>query len=244
MPRQMDEDLRRIRERLLAMGGRVEEMIAAAMHALAERDPRGAEAVIEADIRVDRLEKEIDGLCHVLLVRHHPMAIDHRLLIAVMKMTNDLERMADSAKNIARGVIRLGSEPPIAPRIDLPRMSSRVQAMVRDGLDAFVHEDLTAAYRVLRSDDEVDALYRRMFDELLRFMGERPETVSRAVQFLLIGRNLERIADHATNVAENVIYHLEGRDVRHPATAGLGTGPPNPLPDRYPGATGPFTDAT
>jgi phosphate transport system protein len=182
--RQLDQELRRIRERVVFMSGSVEAMIEGAVLALIDRNRSRAEMVIDADREVDRLENEIDALCHSVLVRHQPTAVDHRFLMAVMKITNDLERMGDSAKNIARSVLRISPEHPLKPYVDLPRMSELAQAMVSDALDSFVVEDAVAAH------------------------------------LLMIARNLERIADHATNVAESVIYYLEGRDVRHPAAAG------------------------
>ncbi len=220
MPRQIDQELLRIRERVVFMGGTVEAMIEGAVNALIQHDRGRAEVVIEADKTVDRLENEIDGLCHSVLVRHQPAAIDHRFLMAVMKITNDLERMGDSAKNIARAVLRLTEEPPLKPYVDLPRMSELTQDMVGDALDSFVVEDQAAAHAILKRDDEVDAIYDRLFDDLQGFMRADPNSVGRAVQLLMIARNLERIADHATNVAESVIYYLQGLDVRHPAAAG------------------------
>lgn len=220
MSRQLDQELRRIRERVVFMSGSVEAMIEDAVQALIDRDRDRAEMVIGADREVDRLENEIDALCHSVLVRHQPTAVDHRFLMAVMKITNDLERMGDSAKNIARAVLRISTEHPLKPYVDLPRMSELAQAMVGDALDSFVVEDTVAAHAVLKRDSAVDAIYDRLFEELQELMRRDPAAVSRAVHLLMIARNLERIADHATNVAESVIYYLEGRDVRHPAAAG------------------------
>jgi phosphate transport system protein len=218
--RQIDHELHRIRERVLFMSGSVEAMIDAAMGALSDHDRERAERVIGADLVVDRLENEIDGLCHSVLVRHQPTAVDHRFLMAVMKITNDLERMGDSAKNIARSVIRLTAEEPLKPYVDLPRMSELTQDMVGNALDSFVMEDQVAARAILERDDAVDTIYYRLFDELQDYMRQDPGNVTRAVHLLMVARNLERIADHATNVAESVIYYLEGQNVRHPAVAG------------------------
>lgn len=216
MERHFELELRRVREQLLEMGGRVEEMIGKAMDALTERTPDLCTLVLEEDRRVDRMEIEIDEACYSIMVRHQPAARDMRFLIAVMKIVTDLERIGDSAVNICQSVERLNQEPPLKPYIDLPRMAKLVAGMVREALDAFVRKDSTQAARVTEADDEVDALYRQLFRELLTFMIEDPKTTTRALHLLLIARNMERIADHATNVAEDVIYYVEGRDVRHP----------------------------
>lgn len=215
MERPLDQDLAQIRESLLEMGGMVEQMIATATRALVERDHEAAKEVIVVDRAVDRLEKEIDEACHSVLVRRQPAAVDLRLLIAVMKITADLERMGDSAVNIAQATTPLNEEPLLKPYVDLPRMSQKVQEMVRSSLDAFVHRDAELALGVCRGDDEIDTLYRRLFDELVTMMTADRNAVRRAVHLLLIARNLERIADHATNIGEDVIYYVEGLDIRH-----------------------------
>lgn len=215
MERQLDQDLDRINQSLLRMGGLVEGMIAGAMQSLIERDAAHAEAVIAVDREVDQLEKDIDGACSLVMALRHPTASDLRFLVAVMKMATDLERMGDSAVNISEAVGVINQEPPLKPYIDLPRLSEITRGMVRDSLDSFVHRDASAALAVCRRDDEVDGLYKQLFRELLTYMIESPKNVSRALHLLLIARNLERIADHATNVAEDVIFFVEGRDVRH-----------------------------
>jgi len=215
MERHLDSQLERIRQNLLRMGGMVERMIGRANDALVERDEEAIRQVIEGDLEVDRLEMDIDEACHHTLVRYQPTAVDLRFLVAVMKIVNDLERMGDSAVNIAQSVEQLNREPPLKPYIDLPEMSRVVREMVARSLDAFVRRDVGMAESVLATDDEVDARYKQLFRELLTYMAEDPKTVSRCLHLLLIARNLERIADHATNVAEDVIYFVEGRDVRH-----------------------------
>lgn len=217
MERPLDQDLAQIRESLLEMGGLVEQMIATATRALVERDREAAKEVIVVDRAVDRLEKEIDEACHSVLVRRQPAAVDLRLLIAVMKITADLERMGDSAVNIAQATDSLNEEPLLKPYVDLPKMSQKVQEMVRSSLDAFVRRDAELALTVCRGDDEIDTLYRRLFDELMQMMVADRNAVRRAVHLLLIARNLERIADHATNIGEDVIYYVEGFDIRHRA---------------------------
>lgn len=215
MERQLDQDLDRINQSLLRMGGLVEGMIAGAMQALIERDAAHAEAVIAVDREVDQLQKDIDSACSLVMALRQPTASDLRFLVAVMKMATDLERMGDSAVNISEAVEVINQEPPLKPYIDLPRLSEITRAMVRDSLDSFVHRDAAAALAVCRRDDEVDGLYKQLFRELLTYMIESPKNVSRALHLLLIARNLERIADHATNLAEDVIFFVEGRDVRH-----------------------------
>ena len=213
--RRLHGQLATIRDRLIQMGGEVEAMIATATRALVERDEALVAQVIENDRRIDLLELEIDDACHSVLARNQPTAIDMRFLVAVMKITADLERMGDSAVNIVQAARELNREPPLKAYVDLPRMSREVQAMVRESLDAFVRRDATLAAQVCTSDDRVDGLYRQLFAELLEMMGSDPKAVARGVHLLLVARNLERIADHATNVAEDVIYYVEGRDVRH-----------------------------
>jgi len=204
-----------IRLRLIEMGAQVESMIGAATRALIERDEELVTRVIEQDSSVDRMEVEIDDECHQVLARNQPTAVDMRFLVAVMKITADLERMADSAVNIAQAARQLNQEPPLKSYIDVPRMSARVQVMVRESLDAFVGRDAALANRVPHEDDEIDQIYRRLFAELVELMRTDNTSVPRALHLLLVARNFERIADHATNIAEDVVYYVEGRDIRH-----------------------------
>jgi phosphate transport system protein len=220
MERLLDQDLDRVRQTLLKMGGMVEGMVAKATQALLERSARLCTEVIEGDRDIDHLEIEIDEMVHSIMVRKQPIAVDLRFLVAVMKINNDLERIGDSAVNIAQSVEQINDQPPLKPYIDLPHLSELVQKMVRDSLDAFVRKDVALATKVCSSDDEVDGLYKQIFRELLTYMIEDPKTVSRALHLLLISRNLERIADHATNIAEDVIYYVEGRDIRHSMAGG------------------------
>jgi phosphate transport system protein len=215
MERHRDQDLEKIRNTLLRMGGLVERMIGEAMEALVERDLARAQAVIATDDEVDAVEKELDELCHRHMALQQPTAVDLRFLVAIMKIATDLERMGDSAVNIAQAAEVLNREPPLKPYLDLPRLARITQEMVRDALDSFVRRDTAAALAVCRRDDEVDGLYKQLFRELLSYMMEDPRTVTRALHLLLVSRNYERIADHATNVAEDVIFYVEGRDIRH-----------------------------
>ena len=219
MERHRDHDLDKIRQSLLRMGGVVERMLHEAMRALTDRDEPRAQAVIRTDDEIDRLQVEIDGLCNRMLALQQPTAVDLRFLVATMKIATDLERMGDSAVNVAQAVEVLNQEPPLKPYIDLPRLADLTQSMVRDALDSFVRKDARAAVDVCRRDDEVDGLYKQLFRELVTYMIEDPRNITRALHLLLIARNYERIADHATNVAEDVVFYVEGRDIRHSADA-------------------------
>lgn len=221
MERRLDQDLNRIRQSLLRMAGTVEEMVARATQALLDRNADLWREVVARDREVDQMEIDIDEVCHSVLSRMQPAASDLRFLVAVMKINSDLERIGDSAVNIAHSVEALLTQPPLDTQVDLALLSDRVQKMVRDSLNAFVRKDARLASAVLAGDDEVDALYREIFRELLTAMIETPTTVTRALHLLLIARNFERIADHATNVAEDVIYFVEGKDVRHLGAAAL-----------------------
>lgn len=216
MERRIDQDLDRIRQSLLRMAATVEGMVAKATRSLIDRDADLWREVVRQDDEVDLMELEIDEVCHSVLLLRQPTAVDLRFLVAVMKINSDLERIGDSAVNIAQSVEQLIEQPPLKPYIDLPHLSNLVQKMVRDSLDAFVGRDAALATAVCGRDDEVDGLYHQIFRELLTYMIEDPRTVSRALHLLLVARNLERIADHATNISEDVIYYVEGRDVRHP----------------------------
>lgn len=217
MERHVHHQLEEIRQSLLAMGGKVEEMIGDAITALVERDRERALAVIGQDKQVDAFEVSIDTKCRTVWATQQPTAIDLRLLIAVTKITNELERIGDSAVNIAQSADILADQTPLKPYVDIPRLTTIAQSMVRDSLDALMQRDTAKALEVCARDDRVDALYSQLFRELVTFMAEDPRTVGRALQILLVARNLERIADHATNVAEDVIYYVEGRDIRHSA---------------------------
>ena len=215
MERRLDHDLSRIRKNLLRMAATAEGMVAEATEALIRRDSALCHSVIQRDREVDQMEMDLDEICHTVLGCRQPTARDLRFLVAVMKITGDLERIGDSAVNIAQSVLKLNDQPQLKPYIDLPHLSELSRAMVRRSLDSFVFGDAAAAAQVLQSDDEVDAVYKKLFQELQAYMEDDAATVSRALHLLLIARNLERIADHATNIAEDVIYYVEGRDVRH-----------------------------
>ncbi len=210
-----EEELQALKNRLLTMGALVEERVHQAVRSLIDRRLDEAEAVIAADKEVNDLQIDIDDRCLKLLATQSPLAIDLRLITAAMKINADLERIGDQAVNVAENVIKLLPQPPLKPLIDIPRMAELAQQMTRDALDAFVKKDPALARDVLRRDDEVDSLKDQVFRELLTYMMADPGTIQRALSLILISRNIERIADHATNIAEDVIFLVEAKDVRH-----------------------------
>jgi phosphate transport system protein len=215
MTRHFHEELDALKQTLLAMGGLVEDQIRRAMRALLERDDVIAQEVIDRDRQVNTYDVEVDEQCVNLLALHQPAAGDLRFITTAMKIVTDLERIGDQAVNIAQRALELNREPQLKPYIDLPRMADKAQRMVKESLDAFVAGDTALARQVCGEDAEVDALKEQIFRELLTFMMEDPRTVSRAIRVILISRFMERVADHATNIAEMVIYLVEGKMVRH-----------------------------
>ena len=215
MQRHIDEELRVLHQEILRMGSLVEEALAKAMKALVERNIQLAEEIITSDEAINMLEIEIDELCLRLLALHQPAAADLRFIVMALKINNDLERMGDQAVNIAERTVALLREPLLKLATDVPRMGVLAQGMVKDGLDAFVRRDVALAREVCRRDDEVDRLNDQAFAELVDCMRRDTATVARALDWILIGRHLERVADHATNLAEDVIYLVEGRTIKH-----------------------------
>ena len=215
MQRHFHEELETLKQTLLAMGGLVEDQIRRVMRALVERDSDLAQEVIERDREVNTYDVEVDEKCVELLALHQPTAGDLRFITTAMKIVTDLERIGDQAVNIAQRVVELNREPQLKPYIDLPRMADKAQRMVKESLDAFVARDTELARQVCAEDDAVDAFKEQIFRELLTFMMEDPKTIPRAIRLILISRFLERVADHATNIAEMVIYMVESKMVRH-----------------------------
>ena len=213
--REYDSELHKLHDQLLLMGAKVEEMIANSMRALTERDSDLARRLIEFDHQINRLELEIDELCLRILAKRQPVASDLRLITTALKLVTDLERIGDACVNICERVIELNMEPILKPYVDLPRMAETAQAMGRDALDAFVQGDLERAREVVERDRVVDAYYGQVFRELITYMMEDPRNVYRAVRAQSIAKYLERIGDHATNLAEMVIFMIGGKDVRH-----------------------------
>jgi phosphate transport system protein len=210
-----ENELQALKNRLLTMGGLVEERVHQSIHALVSRSEEEAERVIAADKEVNDLQIDVDERCIKLLATQTPLASDLRLITVAMKINDDLERIGDQAVNIAENVMKLLPHPPLKPLIDIPRMAEIAQEMTRDALDAFVNRDAVLARTVLERDDEVDSLKDQVFRELLTYMMADPGTIARALSLVLVSRNLERIADHATNIAEDVIFLVEAKDVRH-----------------------------
>lgn len=212
-----DEELMRLKERVLKMGVMVETAIKDSVRSLVERDNELAAAVIEKDHQVNALDVEIDEESIRLIALRQPKAGDLRFITTAMKVTTDLERMGDMAVNIAERALELNEEPILKPYIDIPKMSHIAQGMTRDALDSFVKRDKKLAMEVIMRDDEVDDLKHQVLRELLFFMIQDPTTASRAMKISFVAQYLERIADHATNIAEMVIYLVEGKLIRHMA---------------------------
>lgn len=213
--RHFQGELEQLKTRLLEMGGLAEDRLGDAMRALVDADARLVEEVITGDAAINALHIELDDRCFKLLALHQPMAVDLRAIVAAVKINTDLERVGDLAVNIAEAVRRYLHHPPVKELIDIPRMAGIAQGMLRDALDAFVRRDTTLAQSVLEADDALDALKTQVFRELLTYMLQDPRTIEPALDLILISRHLERIGDHATNVAEDVIFMVSARDVRH-----------------------------
>jgi phosphate transport system protein len=220
--RHYERELQELKEKVLLLGGTVELMIASSMKSLLTRDSDLAKSVIASDPRVDAMELEIDHLCLSLLALRQPAASDLRFIATALKIVTDLERIGDLTVNIAERAAELNTEPPLKPYIDIPRMASKVAGMVHQALDAFVNRNSALAREVLGEDDDVDRLNVQLFRELLTYMIEEPKNVARALRITFIAKYLERIADHATNIAQMVIFLCEGQDVRH-TPAGRGS---------------------
>ncbi len=215
--RHFQEELDILKTRLLEMGGLAEERVRHAVQGLAERDFAQIQHVLDGDEPINVLHIEVDDRCLKLLALHQPMAADLRAVMAAVKINTDLERVGDLAVNIAEAAKRYALHPPVKRLIDIPRMADIAQAMLRDALDAYVTRDMVLAQRVLNEDDKLDALKTQIFRELLTFMLQDPVTIEPALDLILVSRHLERIGDHATNIAEDVIFMVSARDVRHHA---------------------------
>ncbi|MBF0557816.1 MAG: phosphate signaling complex protein PhoU [Nitrospirae bacterium] len=210
-----DEELVRLKDTVLKMGSMVENAIRDSVKALVDRDNQLAKAVIDKDHQINALDSEIDEECIRLIALMQPKAGDLRFITTAMKITTDLERMGDMAVNIAERALELNEEPMLKPYIDVPRMREVAQGMTRDVLDAFVKGDKKLAMDVIMRDDEVDELRHDILKELILFMVQDPSTVTRATKIIFVAQYLERIADHATNIAEMVIYQVAGKLIRH-----------------------------
>ena len=215
MHRHFEEELTRLKERILKMGALVEAQIAASIKALVERDVPLARQTIQNDHLVNAMDVEIDEECIRLLALYQPAARDLRFITTAMKITTDLERMSDLSEDICERAIELAEEPLLKPYIDIPRMAEAAQKMVRETLDAFVNHDAPLARKVCAEDRFIDDLTQQIFRELLSYMAEDPATISRAIRISFIAKYIERIGDHATNIAEMVVYLVEGKIIRH-----------------------------
>jgi phosphate transport system protein len=215
MKRQFDKELKSLKEKLLRMASLAEESVAIAVSSLKERNKELAQKVFNGEETINLLDIEIDRLTLRLLALRQPMAIDLRFITSAMRIASELERIGDQSVNIAQRALELLKLPLLKPLIDIPRMASLAQNMVKDSLNAFVNRDEKLARDVCQRDDEVDDLNDQIFRELLTYMMQDPSNISRAVDLILVGRHLERIADHATNISEDVIYYVKGKTIKH-----------------------------
>ncbi len=209
------EELAELKARLLAMGGQAEDAVRRAVLGLSTRDADAIERVSTGDEPINEAHIDIDNRCFTLLALQQPLAADLRMILAAVKINADLERVGDLAVNIAEAARRYLLHPPVKPLIDLPRMGDIAQQMLRDALDAFVRRDVAAAQEVCRRDDELDSLKTQIFRELISYMLADTSRIEPALDLILISRHLERIGDHATNIAEDVIFMVSARDIRH-----------------------------
>jgi len=213
--RHYDAELKELNLKILEMGGLVEKQIEHAISGLVDRNDEMCRATIERDHVVNRMDVEIDDICLRLLALHQPAAKDLRLITTGLKITTDLERIGDIAVNVCERAIELNQEPQLKPFIDIPRMADVAQTMLRQSLDAFVNENVELALTVCRNDDVIDQLTDQLFRELISYMVEAPQTITRAIRLLFIAKYLERIADHATNIAEMIVFTVKGKSIRH-----------------------------
>ena len=217
--RHFQTELEELRENLLKMAALVEKAISNAVQALVTRDSKLAKKTLDGEDRINKLEIAIDDMCLKLLALKQPMAVDLRFITSAMKIITDLERIGDQAVNIAERAISLNEEPQLKPYIDIPRMAEIAQSMVKDVMDAFVNRDSKLARSVCARDDLVDGLNDQVFRELLTYMIADPKTITRAVHLMIVCRCLERIADHATNIAEDIIFVVDALVIKHHADA-------------------------
>lgn len=213
-----EQELVGLKEKLLTMASHAESAVTKAIRALTERDDELARRVMADDVIVDQLEIEIDELS-IQLLSKAPLATDLRLITVAMKISHDLERVSDEATTIARRSLELSLEPQLKPYVDIPRMAGMALEMLKDALDAFVNRDTSRARAIIPRDKEVDLLNKQLHRELSSYMVERPSTITRCLNLMVISKSLERVADHATNVAEEVVYLYEARDIRHSGQA-------------------------
>ena len=217
MAKHLQREIENLKKKLLSVGARVENTVLQAIMALEERDSDSAQKVIDNDIEIDRLEVEVEEDCLKILALHQPVAIDLRFIVAVLKINNDLERIGDLAVNIAERAAFLSGQPRVGISFDFPEMAQQARSMLKESLDALVNLDTELAHKVCAGDDAIDAMNRQMYLEIQEAILKNPEQISSFIHLLSASRHLERIADHATNIAEDVIYMVEGQIVRHKA---------------------------
>ena len=215
MHRHFDDELSQLKEKLLYMSSLVEKAVGSAVKALADRNLELAQQVAESDYPINMLEIEIEEFCLRLLALYQPQASDLRFIVATMKINSDLERLGDLAVNIGKITKYLIKVPIVKPIAEIAKMAKAAQVMLKDSLDAFVNKDVQLAKDVCRRDDEVDNLNKQIFMDFLRSVSQDEKTIERSVDLILIAKNLERVADHATNICENVIYFVEGKSIKH-----------------------------
>jgi phosphate transport system protein len=215
MDRHFDEELKILKEKLIGMSSLAEEMIQKSITALKERKSDLIADVFEKEKSVNMLQIEVDDLALKLIALHQPAASDLRFIVSAIKINSDLERIGDLAINIAQCAQDLLKEAPLKPLIDIPRMADIAQKMVKDAIDSFINKNAVLARDVCLRDDSVDNLYDQIFRELLTYMLQDAKNINRAIGLILVARHLERIADHATNIGEDVYYIVEGKDIRH-----------------------------
>jgi len=215
MAKHLQKELERLKKRILSLGAVVEERVRMSTRALEQRDAKSAENIISTDYEVDEREVEIEEECLKILALHQPVAVDLRFLVAVVKINNDLERIGDEAVNIARCAVLTSRKEPLSDTPDFRVMADKVESMLKKSLDALVNLDLDLAFRILTLDDEVDRMYSAMYDRIKNLIKDHTNRVGSLMNFFLVSRYLERIADHATNIAEEVVYMIEGEIVRH-----------------------------
>ena len=215
MERHFDRDLNLLKEKLITMAGLTESNIQLSIKILVERNETSQGLISQQEQKINALQVEIDNFCLKLLALHQPVAFDLRFITSAMRISAELERIGDQAVNITQSALELIQQPLLKPLVDIPKMAALVQSMVKDSLDSFVRQDSVLARDILKRDDQIDNYKEQIFRELLTFMLQDPTTISRALQLILISRHLERIADHSTNIAEDVVYLVEGIDIRH-----------------------------
>ncbi len=215
MKRHFDDELKKFKEKSFKMGLLVEKAVENAMESLFQRDSNKAHSVIKNDQEINLYEIELDELGHELIALYQPAAVDLRLITMVLKITNDLERMGDQAVNIAEKALVINQEPPLKPYEDLPKMAEVARGMMRDALNAFMERDADKAKTILEKDDVIDQLNDKLYEDIQKLMQEKPQAIRTGVGLIMVSHNLERVADLATNIAEDVIYLKRGIDVRH-----------------------------